>query len=55
MDISARKKDGNPKHKFPTFEHLVRKREGGDFTDGNIVLAHYSCNKKGLDTTLALE
>ena len=40
----VRKKNGQPSRIFPTFEHLIRKVDGGQFNSTNIVLAHYKCN-----------
>jgi 5-methylcytosine-specific restriction endonuclease McrA len=42
----ARKAKGGPARNFATFEHLVKKRDGGLFTKENIVLACSKCNMK---------
>lgn len=39
-----RKKTGAPARDFATFEHLVRRQQGGQVNSVNIVLAHYKCN-----------
>lgn len=41
-----RKKNGQPSRTFATFEHLHRRRDGGQMTYSNIVLAHKKCNLK---------
>lgn len=41
-----RTKNGSPARDFATFEHLIRKDQGGKFSNDNIVLAHRKCNHK---------
>lgn len=31
---------------FATFEHVVRRRDGGCFENGDVALAHEGCNRK---------
>src|ERR1700735_4267822 len=38
------KKNGQPARDFATFEHLIRRQQGGPFNTDNIVLAHRKCN-----------
>lgn len=42
----TRKKNGGPARDFATFEHLVRRDQGGKLELGNVVLAHAKCNLK---------
>lgn len=50
MSLTARKtapyRAGQPARDFATFEHLVRRRDGGQKDDPNIALAHYKCNRR---------
>jgi len=39
-----RKKTGQPARDFATFEHLIRRVEGGSMGPDNIILAHRVCN-----------
>lgn len=41
-----RRKSGAPARDFATFEHLVRRDQGGGWGEDNVVLAHYKCNIK---------
>lgn len=40
----VRTRTNQPGRDFPTFEHLVRKQDGGKFFCDNILLAHRKCN-----------
>ncbi len=44
MSLTTRRKTGQPARNFATFEHLVRRVDGGKFEDENIVLVHRVCN-----------
>lgn len=46
MVVSAVSGRLKPNSAYASFEHLRRKRDGGTFTTGNIVLAHSGCNNK---------
>lgn len=46
MNIEYDHKQQPKNKKFATFEHLIRKEQGGGFTDTNIVLACLGCNLK---------
>jgi 5-methylcytosine-specific restriction endonuclease McrA len=46
MSLTSRRAKGQPAKNFATFEHLIRRSEGGKFTKENIVLAHRVCNSK---------
>lgn len=39
-------KNLQPRRRTATFEHLIRKADGGIMSDDNIVLAHSRCNWK---------
>lgn len=41
-----RTKNGSPARDFATFEHLVRREDGGRINSENIKLAHRKCNTK---------
>jgi hypothetical protein len=38
--------NGMPTRDFATFEHVKRRRDGGHMGEGNVVLAHYKCNRR---------
>jgi hypothetical protein len=44
MDFASRNKWGQPGQSFPTFEHLIRRSDGGINDLQNVVLAHTVCN-----------
>ena len=46
MSLTARRKDGSPAQIFATFEHLIRREDGGTNSAENLVLAHGRCNWK---------
>lgn len=46
MEMDSLNQNGNPNSLYATFEHLVRKSEGGLGRPNNVVLAHASCNRK---------
>jgi 5-methylcytosine-specific restriction endonuclease McrA len=46
MSLTARNKKGGPARSFATFEHLIRREQGGTNRAGNIVLAHSKCNAR---------
>lgn len=46
MSLTARNKKGGPARSFATFEHLVRRQDGGTNRAGNVVLAHSKCNAR---------